>query len=596
MGKGKKRQSAKTGDQKLYANRGADENIETDVRKRRRVEDNDFVNDATSRFSNETDRLKFGESDSGEAEDSEGDEVVMELGGDMSSSSDDDDNDDDDRNENENANVYNDQGDASDSDSSSSPPSIAPSDSDDSDSDAESENSDDVRTQTLNWGSRKSNYYSGDVADLEIGQDVADAYDEEAAVKEVERVRFKNMDDGDFLSEDSDSNSDIADSVIKKSGKKTSSEELELPSKDLVKVLSAADKIRLLKKETPELITLVEHFKRKSSELGEILPLQEMLEREGSNVGATEGGMQFLKVKKICLMAQALNACLFLLLKSESSSASNSTMNHPVVERLNALNEFEEKLTEEVEKPSGLGKQMESVWKAMKMLEEGAESEDNSKGESESEDDGEGEDEDEDEDEGKFDDEFDSGMESDLSVGDTNKKSTMAIMIKKKNSNSNSNDDDDDDDDTKIKKALAMMEADGLFDNSEDEEAFDQGPDENDNDDSNDNFYESIAAKTSVKKNTKKQKYAVAPKFPTIEKEIEGERAAGYQIMKNRGLVPHKNKLNRNPRVKKREQYRKALIRRRGAVRDIRTGEVDTYAGEGTGIKSGISRSRKITS
>ena len=30
--------------------------------------------------------------------------------------------------------------------------------------------------------------------------------------------------------------------------------------------------------------------------------------------------------------------------------------------------------------------------------------------------------------------------------------------------------------------------------------------------------------------------------------------------MKNRGLVAHKNRLNRNPRVKKREQYRKALV------------------------------------
>ena len=73
-----------------------------------------------------------------------------------------------------------------------------------------------------------------------------------------------------------------------------------------------------------------------------------------------------------------------------------------------------------------------------------------------------------------------------------------------------------------------------------------------------------------------------------------GERAIGQMIMKNRGLVAHKNKLNRNPRVKKREQYRKALIRRRGAVREIRTGEAHAYGGEETGVKKGVSRSRKL--
>ena len=75
---------------------------------------------------------------------------------------------------------------------------------------------------------------------------------------------------------------------------------------------------------------------------------------------------------------------------------------------------------------------------------------------------------------------------------------------------------------------------------------------------------------------------------------FSGERAISRAIMKNRGLVPHKNKLNRNPRVKKREQYRKALIRRKGTVREVRTDEGHKYGGEETGIKRGISRSRKL--
>ena len=64
--------------------------------------------------------------------------------------------------------------------------------------------------------------------------------------------------------------------------------------------------------------------------------------------------------------------------------------------------------------------------------------------------------------------------------------------------------------------------------------------------------------------------------------------------MKNRGLVAHKAKINRNPRAKFREKFRQAQIRRRGAVREIRTEEGHVYGGEATGIKSGISRSRKL--
>lgn len=46
----------------------------------------------------------------------------------------------------------------------------------------------------------------------------------------------------------------------------------------------------------------------------------------------------------------------------------------------------------------------------------------------------------------------------------------------------------------------------------------------------------------------------------------EGRRMITYQISKNKGLTPHRNKEQRNPRVKHRNKYRKAKIRRKGAV------------------------------
>jgi Sas10 C-terminal domain len=76
----------------------------------------------------------------------------------------------------------------------------------------------------------------------------------------------------------------------------------------------------------------------------------------------------------------------------------------------------------------------------------------------------------------------------------------------------------------------------------------------------------------------KSAKFDVAPRIAgelQVELEAErlrrsgGRRGASYEIIKNRGLTPHRNKLARNPRVKKREAYRKAVIRRKGQVRDV---------------------------
>lgn len=44
------------------------------------------------------------------------------------------------------------------------------------------------------------------------------------------------------------------------------------------------------------------------------------------------------------------------------------------------------------------------------------------------------------------------------------------------------------------------------------------------------------------------------------------KRGITYQIAKNKGLTPHRKKEQRNPRVKHRNKFRKAKIRRKGAV------------------------------
>jgi U3 small nucleolar RNA-associated protein 3 len=165
--------------------------------------------------------------------------------------------------------------------------------------------------------------------------------------------------------------------------------------------------------------------------------------------------------------------------------------------------------------------------------------------------------------------------------------------------------DDMDVHDDRLAEGIKIMEEElGKLDSDGDDGAEQGGMNDDDDEDMNDpdllddsmEFYKTMAKKSKDKKSFKKSLYQVAPKYPRVDGEVDGERAISRTILKNRGLVAHKAKINRNPRVKKREQYRKALIRRKGAVREVRKGESHVYGGEGTGIKSGISRSRKLSS
>ncbi|NXJ80463.1 SAS10 protein, partial [Trogon melanurus] len=82
------------------------------------------------------------------------------------------------------------------------------------------------------------------------------------------------------------------------------------------------------------------------------------------------------------------------------------------------------------------------------------------------------------------------------------------------------------------------------------------------------------------------------------EEALEGEdpnkkRGVTYQMIKNKGLTPRRRKIDRNPRVKHREKFRRAKIRRKGQVREVRR-ELHRYSGELSGIRAGVKKSRKL--
>ncbi|OCT72717.1 hypothetical protein XELAEV_18035700mg [Xenopus laevis] len=81
--------------------------------------------------------------------------------------------------------------------------------------------------------------------------------------------------------------------------------------------------------------------------------------------------------------------------------------------------------------------------------------------------------------------------------------------------------------------------------------------------------------------------------LPSEEMDPNAKRAITYQIAKNKGLTPKRKKLDRNPRVKHREKFRRAKIRRKGQVREVRKEET-RYSGELSGIRAGVKKSIKL--
>ncbi|XP_054028604.1 something about silencing protein 10 [Dryobates pubescens] len=77
------------------------------------------------------------------------------------------------------------------------------------------------------------------------------------------------------------------------------------------------------------------------------------------------------------------------------------------------------------------------------------------------------------------------------------------------------------------------------------------------------------------------------------EEDPNKKRGVTYQMIKNKGLTPRRKKIDRNPRVKHREKFRRAKIRRRGQVREVRR-ELQRYGGEPSGIRAGVKKSRRL--
>ncbi|KAJ7212214.1 Sas10 C-terminal domain-containing protein [Mycena pura] len=104
-------------------------------------------------------------------------------------------------------------------------------------------------------------------------------------------------------------------------------------------------------------------------------------------------------------------------------------------------------------------------------------------------------------------------------------------------------------------------------------------------------YYELVKRKAKEKKEQKKAEYEAAQEAvrPDFESSIsDGPRSLTRAILKNKGLTPRRPKSVRNPRVKKREKFRKANMKVSSQKAVYRGGLAET--GRYDGEKSGISK------
>lgn len=115
---------------------------------------------------------------------------------------------------------------------------------------------------------------------------------------------------------------------------------------------------------------------------------------------------------------------------------------------------------------------------------------------------------------------------------------------------------------------------------------------------------EQIADQSLASKKKKKQhESAPAAHVYTFDDRLEPNerRLASPIVVRNRGLVPHRRQdaAHRNPRVRRRVKFAKAVIRRKGQVRAFdhkahQEAATGSYRGETTGINKSARHSTKL--
>ncbi|KAF9438332.1 hypothetical protein BGZ76_008615 [Entomortierella beljakovae] len=115
--------------------------------------------------------------------------------------------------------------------------------------------------------------------------------------------------------------------------------------------------------------------------------------------------------------------------------------------------------------------------------------------------------------------------------------------------------------------------------------------------DNAENYYEEVVNAKEAKKAARKalnENLEKSTSFEDTTIDENDKRSISWQILKNKGLTPHRKKEQRNPRVKNRNRY-EAAKKKIKSVKRVFTRLEGAYGGEKTGIKTGLARSVKFS-
>lgn len=408
----------------------------------------------------------------------------------------------------------------------------------DMDSDIEGKEDNDNLPDPKAWGKRRKDFYHTDYVDEDYGG-FTRAEEEEAALLEEKEARviqdrlLAELDDTDF-----------SFGLISQAEKKEESKE---PEEEVIKTdlskLSKREKLALLEKESPEFMGLVSDFKeRLLYAKDKLYPILELV-KSGELPDCTAA--EFVSTKYHITLNYCTNIAFYLLLKAKRINIQT----HPVVKRLVQYRKLLEQL-DTIEKDT-VKPQIETI---LQMKQEGKRISVQQPQEKTN------------------------GI---MNSGKTEKKRKMLQLLSEKNQDSSVVPA------KKLKKTNVGEQPQKKVhfkeqpENSSEDEDKDiiKNNEYDDDDDNNDSSDEDVTVPTKEK---------------GLESDKIGKRGITFEIAKNKGLTPRRKKEQRNPRVKNRNKYRKAKIRRKGQVREPRT-EMSRYAGEMFGIKASVKKSIKLS-
>nr|XP_033338925.1 something about silencing protein 10 isoform X2 [Megalopta genalis] len=386
------------------------------------------------------------------------------------------------------------------------------------------------------WGKKKKVYYSTDYVDPDYAtasqKDLADAEMEEEEARNIQKRLAGQLDDVDF-------GLDFMQPI--KSHDKDIREYAEQFVRTDLSKLSKRQKQAIMEKESPEFMVLVTDFKDRMTEAKDVLgPFLELAE-----INAISGcsAVSFVKTKYDILLNYCINISFYLMLKAKRLPVNS----HPVIKRLAQYSQLLSQLE------SGQGNLIQEIKDVLTAKNQGKPLYNVSDG---------------------------------SKLGTNEKKLSNHFKGKLDH----------------VQKSAKKRVIDQYLSESEYNMEKKKFTDEREK--SKDNIYteivENLEPQTSstdeedMEDTTEKEEKQME-NTNVRESVIEnaGKRGITYQMAKNKGLTPHRKKDQRNPRVKHRNKYRKAKIRRKGAVREVRK-EITRYAGEISGIKASVKKSVRL--